>query len=113
MKNLPPKKAKRPTVAAVSPLKTGQSGRQFIPKSTHSEAQRQRIVQALRHRPQTSYDLRRLGCYQAAARVKELRDLFGYVIETTRITLYDRDGYMHPRAALYSLVSEPDGERPQ
>ncbi|MGC3986245.1 MAG: helix-turn-helix domain-containing protein [Pseudorhodoferax sp.] len=84
------------------------SQRKFSPKSTHSEAQRERIVAALRVRPQTSYDLRRLGCYQAPARVKELRDRFGYKIETTRITLVDRDGYLHPRAALYSLVAEPN-----
>lgn len=104
-----PEKAKAPTVAAVGALKTGQSGREFSAKSTHSEAQRQRILAALRVRPQTSYDLRRIGCYQAPARVKELRDRFGYRIETTRITLVDRDGYTHPRAALYSLVAEPQG----
>lgn len=104
-----PEKAKAPTVAAVGALKTGQSGREFSFKSTHSEAQRQRILAALRVRPQTSYDLRRIGCYQAPARVKELRDRFGYRIETTRITLVDRDGYSHPRAALYSLVAEPQG----
>lgn len=104
-----PEKAKAPTVAAVGALKTGQSGQEFSVKSTHSEAQRQRILAALRVRPQTSYDLRRIGCYQAPARVKELRDRFGYRIETTRITLVDRDGYLHPRAALYSLVGEPEG----
>jgi len=81
--------------------------RGFSAKSTATEAQRQRIVEALRRRPQTSYDLRRLGCYQCAARVKELRDRFGYRIDTHRITLVDRDGYSHPRAALYCLISEP------
>jgi len=106
-------KAKGPTVAAVSPLMTDQSSRHFSAKSTATEAQRLRILEALRRRPQTSYDLRRLGCYQSAARIKELRDRFGFVIKTARVTLYDRDGYMHPRSALYSLVSEPDGERPQ
>ncbi|RZL45919.1 MAG: hypothetical protein EOP74_00180 [Variovorax sp.] len=85
----------------------------FHAKSTHSQAQRDRIVAALRVRPQTSYDLRRLGCYQAPARVKELRDRFGFVIETVRITLVDRDGYLHPRAALYSLIAEPGGQQPQ
>lgn len=109
MENTSPKRAKAPTVAAVGALKTGQSAREFSAKSTHSEAQRQRILDALRRRPQTSYDLRRIGCYQAPARVKELRDRFGYMIETTRVTLVDRDGYRHPRAALYSLVGEPEG----
>jgi hypothetical protein len=102
-------KAKATSVAADAALKTGQSDAKFSAKSTHSEAQRQRILAALRVRPQTSYDLRRIGCYQAPARVKELRDRFGYRIETTRITLVDRDGYLHPRAALYSLVAEPEG----
>lgn len=83
--------------------------REFSAKSTHSEAQRQRIVEALRRRPQTSYDLRRIGCYQAPARVKELRDRFGFEIQTSRVTLVDRDGYSHQRAALYSLVREPAG----
>lgn len=76
-------------------------------RSTSAEAQRDRIIQALRIGPQTSYDLRRLGCYQAPARIKELRDRFGYCILTKRVTLWDRDGYAHPRAALYVLESEP------
>lgn len=113
MNSTNPKKAKGPTVAAVSPLKTGQSGREFSSKSPHSEAQRRRIVAALKHRPQSTEDLRKLGIFQAPARVKELRDRFGYVITTDRITLVDRDGYLHPRAALYTLVSEPDGQQPQ
>lgn len=113
MQNTPRQKARGPTGATVGPLMTPQSGREFSAKSTHSEAQRQRILDALRRRPQTSYDLRRLGCYQAPARVKELRDRLGYFITTDRITLIDRDGYSHPRAALYTLVSEPDGQRPQ
>ena len=100
-------KTKAPTVAAVGALREAHKQREFSPKSTHSEAQRQRILEALRRRPQTSYDLRRLGCYQAPARIKELRDKFGFGIETQRVTLIDRDGYLHPRAARYSLVSEP------
>lgn len=106
MKNMPSEKAKGPTVAAVSPLKTGQSGRKFSPKSTHSEAQRQRILEALRRRPQTTVDLRRIGCFQAPARVLELRRQ-GYLISTERIALYDEDGFLHPRAARYHLDGEP------
>jgi len=78
-----------------------------IAKSTASEAQRRRILDALRVGPKTSYDLRRLGCYQSAARVLELRRQ-GYHIDTHPVTLIDRDGYAHPRAALYSLEGEPD-----
>ena len=77
-------------------------------KSTASDAQRRRILEVLRIRPQTSYDLRRLGIYQAPARIKELRDRFGYVITTDPVVIVDRDGYHHARVALYSLVSEPE-----
>ncbi|MEB0059248.1 helix-turn-helix domain-containing protein [Variovorax sp. LG9.2] len=72
-------------------------------KSTAGRAQRLRIIEALRLRPQTSYDLRRLGCYQAPARIKELRDKFGFNIQTVRVTLVDRDGYSHSGSALYVL----------
>ena len=76
-------------------------------KSTATEAQRNRVIEALRQRPQTSYDLRRLGIYQAPARVKELRDRFGYSITTDPVVIVDRDGYHHARVALYTLVAEP------
>ena len=77
-------------------------------KSTATEAQRKRVIEALRMRPQTSYDLRRLGIYQAPARVKELRDRFGFGITTDPVVIVDRDGYRHARVALYTLVSEPE-----
>ena len=52
--------------------------------------------------------MRRLGIYQAPARIKELRDRFGYVITTDPVVIVDRDGYHHARVALYTLVSEPE-----
>lgn len=76
-------------------------------KSTASDAQRRRILEVLRIRPQTSYDLRRLGIYQAPARIKELRDK-GYHITTDPVVIVDRDGYHHARVALYTLASEPE-----
>lgn len=76
-------------------------------KSTATEAQLQRIIEVLRIRPHTSYDLRRLGCYQAPARIKTLRDK-GYQITTDPVVIVDRDGYRHARVALYTLVSEPE-----
>jgi len=77
-------------------------------KSTATRDQYKRIVEALRMRPQTSYDLRRLGIYQAPARIKELRDRHGYSITTDPVVIVDRDGYHHARVALYTLVSEPE-----
>lgn len=78
-------------------------------KSTTGTAQRDRILAALRQRPHTSYELRRLGCYQAPARIKELRDWHGFEISTQRVTLVDQDGYSHAGAALYTLECEPAG----
>ena len=83
-------------------------------KSTATEAQRRRILEVLRIRPHTSYDLRRLGIYQAPTRIKELRDR-GYHITTDPVVVVDRDGYHHARVALYTLVSSlwrPWNERP-
>ncbi|WP_427183738.1 helix-turn-helix domain-containing protein [Bordetella bronchialis] len=77
-------------------------GSKSNPKSTASEAQRERILSALSTGPKTSYDLRRLGCYQCPARVLELRRR-GYDIRTDLVTIYDRDGYRHDRVALYSI----------
>lgn len=92
------------------PSKAAQSApnkRSFSTKSTATEAQRDRIIQALRRRPHTSYDLRRAGCYQAPARIWELIHEFGFGIASDRVTVVDRDGYTHRGVALYSLVSEP------
>lgn len=77
-------------------------------RSTSVEAQRERIIEALREGPKTSYDLRRIGCYQAPTRIKELKDRLGYVIRTERVTLYDRDAFCHPGAARYHLDGEPE-----
>lgn len=79
----------------------------FTARSTSVEAQRDRILAALREGPKTSYDLRRLGAYQCCARVKELKDRFGFNIRTERVTLYDRDSFCHPGAARYHLEGEP------
>ena len=78
-------------------------GPKFSARSSHSEAQRQRILAALRRRPQTTEDLRSIGVFQVATRVKELRDRFNFDIETVRVTVVDRESYSHPRAALYVL----------
>lgn len=78
-------------------------------RSTTTQAQRDRILAALQRQPQTTEDLRKLGIFQTAARVKELRDRDGYRIDTSLVTLYDREGYMHRRAARYSLITGIEG----
>ena len=104
-----PKTARAPiTVSAVGAPKSNESSSKFSPKSTNSEAQRQRIAEALRRRPQTTHDLRCLGVFQVATRIKEMRDRFGFNILTERVALYDRDGYLHRGAARYVLIAEPE-----
>jgi hypothetical protein len=70
--------------------------------------QEQRIVAALALRSHTTDTFRALGIFQISARIWGLRAK-GYVIQTDRITVVDRDGFPHPRAALYTLVSKPEG----
>lgn len=104
-----PEKTKAPAVGAARALKKSQLPPELSAKSTRTEAQRQRILDALRRRPHSTEDLRYLGIFQAATRIKELRDRFGFSITTSRITVVDREGYSHPRAALYSLDQDSDG----
>ncbi len=75
----------------------------FSAKSSATEAQHQRILESLRLRPHTSHELRCLGIYQVATRIKELRAI-GFNIQTHRVNLVDHDGFWHPRCALYSLI---------
>lgn len=100
------KNARQPKTRSAS----AQEQRQFTSASTSGEAQRQRIIAALRVSPQSSYDLRRMGCYQAPARINELRRK-GYIITTDRITITDRDGYQHSGCALYTLEGVPSTTR--
>ncbi|MBO9357102.1 hypothetical protein GG851_24185 [Bordetella petrii] len=51
-------------------------------KSTSGQAQRERILKALASRPHTSYELRKLGCYQCPTRIIELRRM-GHNISTS------------------------------
>lgn len=74
-------------------------------KSTASEAQRTRILKALARRPHTSYELRKLGCYQCPARIIELRRQ-GYEISTERVSIWDDEGCRHDGVALYTLTGD-------
>lgn len=82
------------------------SKRKYTPKSSATEAQHARILEALRAGPKSTHDLRRLGVFQTSVRILELRRK-GYSIQTERVTLIDSDGYAHDRAGLYSLIAEP------
>lgn len=97
-----PRKSDAPRQRGEATNQNGQH-RKYSQRSTATEAQRQRCLDALHAGPKTTYDLRRLGIYQAPARIIELRRA-GYDIRTELVNLYDRDGYLHPRCARYHLV---------
>lgn len=104
-----PKNKPRHAVGAAPGANAKQSHRKFSSASTATEAQRKRVLNALRTGPKTTQDLRRLGIYQCPARVKELRDKFGCNITTQRVFLVDPDGYPHHGCALYTLIEETPG----
>ncbi len=107
-----PQKTKAPTVGAAGALNKSQLPKQFSSKSTATAAQRDRIIALLRMRPHNGYELRRAGCYQAPTRIWELIHRFGFHIDSSRVTVVDRDGFTHPGVALYALISEPGAAIP-
>jgi predicted membrane GTPase involved in stress response len=97
-----------PNVAAGGHLGNAITGHHATAAFLSREAQHATILRLLAARPYTSYELRRAGCYQCPTRILELRRA-GYTIETTRVTVVDRDGFEHPRVALYSLREAQEG----
>lgn len=73
--------------------------------STSTEAQEQRILEALRAGPKSTDELRSIGAYQVSARIFKLRQL-GHNIHTELFNGIAADGQRHFRMARYSLISE-------
>ncbi|MBE0586560.1 MAG: helix-turn-helix domain-containing protein [Hydrogenophaga sp.] len=107
--NGPSKKKPRSLRQQQNRVISQQSQRQYSHDSSATEAQRQRILIALRAGPKTSFELRRLGIYQHSVRIFELRKA-GHTINTARISLFDHDGFEHRNCALYSLNEPEEGE---
>ena len=85
----------------------------FNEKSTLTEAQYGRIVRMLRSSEKTTIDFRRAGIMAPASRIKELNDKFGFYIPTiAQRDIYDDQGFLHKRVAVYALIDEPaNGKR--
>lgn len=79
--------------------------RLFSPKSTAAEAQRYRMLEALRSGLKTTDELRALGCYQVSARIFDLR-CAGHNIVTELFDGYATDGYSHTRLGRYRLIED-------
>jgi len=84
----------------------------YNPRSTATEAQIQRLQEALRCRPHNTHELRRMGISHPAGRIQDLEER-GYVIESARTTTVDSDGFTHSGVALYVLVAEPESREAQ
>ena len=107
MKKPTPQKAMAPTVRAVGAIRKNQKHLKFSAKPTATEAQMQRLVKLLKHRPHHTYELRSKGISHPAGRVKNLIQR-GYLIVSDRITTTDSDGFTHVNVALYTLIGEPE-----
>lgn len=106
--NTATKKEEAPAALARSEADTAkQFKRKYSRRSTATEAQIERLIEMLRARPHHTHELRKFGISHPAGRVQNLEEM-GFVIESTRITTIDSDGFPHINVALYSLISEPD-----
>ena len=75
--------------------------------STETSAQRVRALQMLRKDERSTFDFRRAGIMQSGTRIFELRAM-GYDIRTVaRRDMYDSEGTLHRRVAVYRLCGEP------
>lgn len=77
-------------------------GRGFNSKSTATAMQQARTLSLLAIRPRNTEELQKAGIFRVSARIRELRRQ-GHDIRTARISLVDRDGFVHHGVALYSL----------
>jgi len=86
--------------------------RKFSAKSTATAAQYERIAAELRPGQKSTIDLRLAGIMMPAARIKEMNERLGFnIVRIDLRDLYDEQGFLHPRVAIYELVSVPEGTR--
>lgn len=84
--------------------------RKFSPKSTGSEAQYDRVDRAFDFPGKliSTLDFRKMGVIHPSGRIKEMNEKMGYYIPTVDLrTVFDDQGYAHPRIAFYELIDRP------
>jgi Helix-turn-helix domain len=83
----------------------------FNSKSTVRTEQYERVLQMLKDGEKNTIQLRQGGVIAPAARTKEMREKLGLNIRRTRLcSVWDSEGFCHPRIAFYALFKEPKGE---
>lgn len=79
-------------------------------KSAHKEAQYQRVDKGFNYpgKQITTIDFRKLGVIHPSGRIKEMNERHGYnIAKVDQRTVYDDQGFPHPRIAVYLLVERP------
>jgi hypothetical protein len=89
------------------PTKTS---RKFDAKSAHTEAQYDRVDKAFDFPGKliSTIQFRKMGVIHPAGRIKEMNERHGYTICTVeQRTVYDDEGFPHPRIAFYEMIERP------
>lgn len=79
-------------------------------KSAHKEAQYQRIDNLYSYRGKliSTIDFRKHGVIHPSGRIKEMNERHGYnIAKVDQRTVYDEQGFPHPRIAFYDLIERP------
>ena len=79
-------------------------------KSAHKEAQYQRVDKGFDYPGKliSTIDFRKLGVIHPSGRIKEMNERYGYnIAKVDQRTVYDDQGFPHPRIAFYELVERP------
>ena len=82
-------------------------------KSALVEAQYERIDRAFDFHGKliSTIDFRRLGVIHPFGRIKEMNEKHGYNIpKVDQRTVYDEQGFPHPRIAFYELIERPNSD---
>lgn len=79
-------------------------------KSAHREAQYQRVDKGFDYPGKliSTIEFRKLGVIHPSGRIKEMNERHGYnIAKVDQRTVYDEQGFPHPRIAFYELVDRP------
>ena len=90
--------------------------RKFGVKSTLVEAQHDRIDKAFDSPGKliSTLDFRKMGVIHPSGRIKEMNEKHGYDIPTVDLrTVYDDEGFPHPRIAFYEMIARPTMDFPK
>lgn len=79
-------------------------------KSAHKQAQYRRVDKAYDYPGKliSTIAFRKLGVIHPSGRIKEMNERHGYnIAKVEQRTVYDEEGFPHPRIAFYELIERP------